>query len=354
MATIETRPTPHGKTSFRAKVRLRGFPAQSATFTRLTDARRWAQATESAIREGRYFKSAEAKRHTLAELIDRYIAEVLPRRPSNARNTKAMLTWWKKQLGALTLADVTPAAVSAQRQILLDGNVRGGKLRASATVVRYLAALSHAFSIAMRDWNWVEDSPLRRVTKPREARPRCRFLSDDERDRLLAACQKSKSRDLYLVVVLALSTGMRRGEILTLRWPQVDLGRGRITLLQTKNGDRRAVHLTGHALELMEARGRVRRIDTDHVFAGLVKGKPIDITKPWETARTAAKLEDFRFHDLRHSAASYLAMQGASVVEIAEVLGHRTLQMVRRYSHLTEGHARDVVTRMNARIFANG
>jgi hypothetical protein len=93
MATIESRTT-----SFRAKIRLRGFPAQTATFGRLTDAKRWSQATEAAIREGRYFKTVEAKRHTLGEAIDGYIREVLPHRPRNSRNTKAILSWWKKQL----------------------------------------------------------------------------------------------------------------------------------------------------------------------------------------------------------------------------------------------------------------
>jgi integrase len=145
--------------------------------------------------------------------------------------------------------------------------------------------------------------------------------------------------------------GVRRGEILTLRWPQVDLERGRITLLITKNGDRRTVPLGGLALESLTDHSHVRYLETDLLFPGFSEKAPVDLTKPWETARKVAKLEDFRFHDLRHSAASYLAMQGASVVEIAEVLGHRTLQMVRRYSHTTEGHARDVVSRMNNKIF---
>jgi integrase len=196
------------------------------------------------------------------------------------------------------------------------------------------------------------------VTKPKEGRGRCRFLSDDERQGLLDACRKSTSPHLYKVVVLALSTGMRRGEVLTLRWPQVDLTRNRVTLLHTKNGDRRAVPLTGLAHQLIAEHARVRRLDTDLVFPGKVKGKPadrpVDLTQPWETARKVAKIEDFRFHDLRHTAASYLAMQGASIVEIAEVLGHRTLQMVRRYAHLSDSHAHGVVSRMNQKYLGTG
>jgi integrase len=271
MATIESRITPEGKPSFRAKIRLRGFLAQTATFGRLTDAKRWSQATEAAIREGRYFKTLEARRHTLGEGIDRHIREVLPSRPKNSRNTKTILLWWKKQLGALTLADVTSAAIVEQRTALLTTETKRKTLRASATVVRYLAALSHLFSIAMRDWEWVLDSPLRRVSKPTVTNARRRFLSDDERQALLDACQKSKSPHLYKVVVLAISTGMRRGEILTLRWPQVELARNRLTLLHTKNGDRRAIPLAGLARELIAEHSRVRRLDTDLVFPGKVK-----------------------------------------------------------------------------------
>jgi integrase len=354
MASIEMRRGPDGKPAYRVKIRLRGVPAQSASFQRLTDARHWASATESAIREGRYFKTIEAKRHTLAELIDRYEKEILSQRQGDCRNKRRLLRYWKTELGSLLLSDVTPAAISACRSTLLAGITVRKKQRGPGTVVRYLAALSHVFSIAVRDWGWLEDSPMRRVTKPKEPQGRCRFLSDDERMELLRACRQSTSRALYAVVVLALSTGMRRGEILSLRWPQVDLTRGRITLERTKNGDRRSVPLAGLAHEMLTEGSAVRRIDTDLLFPGSDGARPVDITKPWETALKRAKINDFRFHDLRHSAASYLAMSGASLLEIAEVLGHRTLAMVRRYSHLTEGHAHGVVTRMNERIFNHG
>ncbi|MCL4687199.1 MAG: site-specific integrase [Burkholderiales bacterium] len=354
MANIERRTTKDGALSFRVKIRLRGFPVQTASFSRLTDAKRWAQATEAAIREGRYFKTAEARRHTFADMIDRYLAEVLPHRRSDKKNTRRLLSYWKRELGSYTLADVTPALITDRRSKLLAGTTCRGRQRGPATVVRYLAALSHVFTIAMKEWEWVEDTPMRRVTKPKEPPGRCRVLSDDERTALLDECKASTSSALYTVVILALSTGMRRGEILSLRWPQVDLERGRITLETTKNGDRRGVPLTGLAHQLLAARSKVRRIDTDLLFPGTDPKKPVDITTPWERARVRAKLADFRFHDLRHSAASYMAMEGASVVEIAEVLGHRTLQMVRRYSHLTEGHARAVVTRMNAKYLGEG
>jgi integrase len=355
MANIERRKDIDGADRFRAKVRLKGHPSVSGSFKRLTDARRWAQSTEAAIREGRYFKTLEAKRHTLADLVDRYIEEVLPQKPRNASNDRQHLLWWKGRLGAYPLSEITPARVTQCRNDLLSTTTRRGTNMANATVVRYMASLSHAFSLAIRDWQWVEDSPLRRVSKPKEPRGRERFLSDEERSALLTECKASTSQFLYTVVVLALSTGMRRGEIMSLRWPQIDLQRQRVLLYKTKNDVSRALPLTGPALTLVSDHAKVRRLDTDLVFPGQAKPnksiKHVDLSKPWSTAVTKSKLVDFRFHDLRHSAASYLAMNGATTIEIAAILGHKTLQMVKRYSHLANSHTNTVVTAMNEKIF---
>ena len=354
MANIEKRIS-GGAASYRVKVRLKGFPAQSATFERLTDAKKWAQHTESAIREGRHFKTTEAKRHTLAELIDRYCREVLPSKKSKIDQAQ-QLGWWKAEIGSFTLADVSPSLLAEYRDKLGREITVRKKPRSPASVVRYMAALSHAFTVAVKEWGWLEDSPMRKVTKPRESRGRVRFLSDDERALLLKACKESSNPYLYPVVVLALSTGMRQGEIMGLTWEVVDLNRGRAILHETKNGERRAVAITGHALDLLNALAKVRRIDSNLVFPAKETRtqkpqKPIDLRTPWETAMKEARLDDFRFHDLRHSAASYLAMNGASLAEIAEVLGHKTLQMVKRYAHLSEGHTARVVASMNQKIF---
>jgi integrase len=351
VALIETRTSPSGVISYRVRVRLKGQPEATGTFKRLTDARRWEQDTESAIRAGRYFATAEAKRHTFGELVDRYVKEVLPHKPKNGSNTKQQLLWWKSKLGAYALSDVGAPQVVQLRNELLLTKTRRGTLMSPATVVRYLAALSHSFTIAVKDWGWLDDSPMRKVTKPKEARGRERFLSEDERNGLLTACRASSSKFLHPVVVLALSTGMRRGEVMALRWPRVDLKRGRILLHDTKNGFSRAVPLAELAKEIISKLSEDRRIDTDLLFCGKNPKKPVDLTKPWKTAVSRAKLTDFRFHDLRHSTASYLAMNGASTLEIADVLGHKTLQMVKRYSHLANSHTSSVVTSMNKKIF---
>lgn len=351
MASIEKRTSDQGHLSYRVKVRLKGYPAQSATFARLTDARKWAQHTESAIREGRHFKFAEAKKHTLTEAIDRYIKIQLPRKGSQMSNQKAQLLWWKQTLGVYLLSDVTPSLIAESRDKLADQPTHQSEKRSPATVNRYLAALSHVLTIATNEWGWLEDSPMRKVNKLREPRGRVRFLSDDERERLLEACRKSKSPFLYPVVVLALSTGMRLREVLNLRWPDVDMNRGTLVLHETKNGERRVVPLTGHALSLIKEHSRIRRLDTELLFPGRNPQKQVDIRAAWLSAIENAKIKNFRFHDLRHSSASYLAMNGASLAEIAEVLGHKTLQMVKRYAHLSEAHTSRVVASMNAKIF---
>lgn len=355
VASIRKRTNKDGTTSYRVDIRLRGFPPQRATFKRLTDAKKWGQHTEAAIREGRYFKTAEARKHTFAELADRFIGDVLPKKSTRAAKIqKAQMLWWKEQLGDYVLADVTPALITECRDTLLSGTTNNSQQRSPATVVRYMAALSHAFTIAINEWAWLEDSPMRKVKKPTESRGRVRYLSDDERKGLLEACQKSKNPYLYPVVVLALSTGMRQGEIMGLTWDDVGLQQGRITLHDTKNKERRVVPLVGKALEVMKDHSKLKRIDTPLLFPGRVKpSTPIDLRAPWKDALTAAGIEDFRFHDLRHSAASYLAMNGASLAEIAEVLGHKTLQMVKRYAHLSEAHTAGVVQRMNEQIFGN-
>ena len=352
MATITKRITKEGKPYYTAQVRLKGYPAQTQSFSRLTDAKKWVQDTESAIREGRHFKTAEAKKHTLAELIDRYIKEVLPTKPRSESRQRLCLNWWRNKIGVYVLADVTPSLISQCRDELLSGETIRNKQRSPATVVRYLAVLSHAFTIAVREWEWIDDSPMRKVKKPTEPRGRIRFLDDDERIRLLEACKASPNKILYTCVILALSTGMRQAELMTLNWQDVNLKEGYLILHETKNGERRRVSLCGHGLELLKYHNKLRRIDTNLLFPSpTIPSKPIELRKAFANAMKAANIENFKWHDLRHCTASYLAMNGASMAEIAEVLGHKTLAMVKRYSHLSDSHVSNVVASMNEKIF---
>jgi integrase len=364
MATITKRVGKTG-TKYHVKIRLTGYPAQSASFDRLTDARDWASDTEADMRAGRHFKTSEAKRHTFDDVVERYSREVATTIPKEWPHRKKHLEWWQGHLGCYTLADLTPALIGEVRGKLQAGAMADGsqgykttadgkkvpKLRSNATVIRYMAALSAALGTARREWQWLEDNPVEKVSKPALPRGRVRFLSDDERAALLTACQSSESPLLYPATVLAISTGMRQGEMMALKWKDVDLGRGRATLHETKNGEVRVVAIAGHALELLQNLAEVRRLDSQYIFPSKDGKAPADLRSAWRVAVKRAKLADFRWHDLRHTTGSYLAMNGASLLEIAAVLGHKTLQMVQRYSHLSECHTTDVVQRMNAKTF---
>lgn len=280
------------------------------------------------------------------ELLRRYEREVLAVKSAAMQSAQApQLTWWQGQLGNLHLDQVTPSRLAACRDELLSSG------RSPATVNRYLSALSHASAVATREWAWLDENPMQKVARLPEPRGRVRMLDESERRWLLAACEASSNRYLYALVVLALSTTARKMELLTLTWGDVDLSRGRLILHQTKNKERHSLPLTGHAAKVVQALSKVRRIDTALLFPRPDGKAPTDIRYAWQQALGAAGIDDFRFHDLRHSAASYLAMNGASLLEIAAVLGHKTLSMVQRYSHLTEGHTAAVVGRMNRAIF---
>jgi integrase len=354
MATIQERITQDGKVTYRVQVRLRGYPAQTASFERKTDARKWAQQVESSIREGRHFKTAESKKHTLGEMIDRYIESVIPTKKVYGQRQILQLNWWKNQIGSHLLSEVTPALIAEQRDKLLQEVTYRGVKRSNSTTVRYMAAISHAFSTAVNEWGWLDDSPMRKVAKPKEPRGRVQYLNDQERVNLLEVCKGSTHPYLYTVVVLALATGMRLSEILHLTWSSVDFERRCIVLHMTKNGERRVVPLSTLPLNLlMEI--RLKNQNASLLVFAIQKGqnlqKVANIRSAWDRAVIKAGLVDFRFHDLRHSCASYLAMNGASLAEIAEVLGHKTLQMVKRYAHLSEVHTASVVQNMNEKIF---
>lgn len=359
------------KTTYLVEVRIKGYPHQRASFDKLTDAKRWAAQTETEIKDGKHFKTTEAKRHTLSDLVDRYIEKVLiPTKPGQIGHQKSQLLWFKEKIGVYTLADVTTAILIKCREDLHDETTTQGKTRGPATINRYFAALGHAFTVAVNEWEWLEANPVRKMKKQKESAGRVRYLDDDELSRLLAVCEASKHPMINTVVLITVSTGMRKTEALNLFWKEpknpptgkngnieawgvAHPDQSKIILHKTKNGDKRVIPLSGKAMAALREYSKVRRLDTDYVFPSEDGKKHADIRAAWEAARDAAKLEDFHFHDLRHTAASYLVMNGASLAEIAEILGHKTLQMVKRYAHLSDSHVAGVLERMNNKVFGD-
>ncbi|MEI8209976.1 MAG: site-specific integrase [Methylococcales bacterium] len=367
MATITERTAQDGTKSYKAEVRLKGYPAQRTTFKRKTDARKWVQDTESAIREGRHFKTTEAKKHVLSEAIERYIADIAPSKfkPNELRIRIPILNWWKSQIGYCRLSDLSAKDFSACRDILVkQGGTKGTPL-AAATIKRHFVSIAHVLKICHLEWHWIEQNPLKEglIELPELPRGVVRFLDDDELARLTKACKTSLNKLLYPAFILSVSTGMRQSETMNLYWREpstppsntawgvVNLSESCIVLHQTKNGNRRRVPLAGVAFAELQKLSKIQRLDTQLVFPSPTKpSKPIELKKAWTTALKKAEIENFRWHDLRHTAASYLAQDGAQLLDIAAVLGHSTLQMVQRYAHLSDNHISATVEKMNQRI----
>ena len=188
------------------------------------------------------------------------------------------------------------------------------------------------------------------ISRPAEAKGRERYLTHEEITRLFEACTLSRSRYLYAIVLFALTTGARRGEILHLKWKDLDLVSSVAIFRHTKNGESRAVGLSPTLIKcLMKEAGRCI-VASQYVFPSMDGQSPADIEGAWDQAVLRANLKNLRFHDLRHTAASYLAMSGATTLEIAAVLGHKTLAMVKRYSHLSTSATSQALRKMNESI----
>jgi integrase len=363
MASIRLRIDAQGKKTYQAQVRVTGHPHESRTFNSKTDAQRWARQTETDIQSGTHIRQSKATTKTVADLLTEYEKRVLRDKTTRGDKGAAAFAYWREHLGPYALARVTPKLVEEHRDRLAREKTLRNKPRAPATVLRYMMVLSHAYSTAIR-WEWCERNPVEIAVKPQIDNKRVRYLRDDERQRLLDACRNSENKDLYLVVVIAICTGMRRGEIMNMRWAALefhdDLGFAKLQLnaKDTKNKTDRNVLIGSHAFDLLtQRREGLKAADVADSPTGLIfpsyfnPKNPVDLRAPWEAALKAAGVSDFRFHDLRHTTASYLAMNGATTLEIKEALGHKSTAMAERYSHVSQSHMDNVVLRMNERHF---
>ncbi len=367
MATIRERAKGDGTRAFHVQVRMAGYPSRTASFSSKRQAERWAKTVEAEMIEGRHFRSAEARRRTLAEAIDRYLEHEVPKLRDGRMHTST-LPWWREKLGRFKLCDITPALIAQYRDKLAAEpyrRARPGAKRSSLkagerarefkrkpnTVNNYLVPLGRMFIVARREWHWITHNPMEGVAKLPASPGRVRYLSEDERQRLLA--ETAKDPQLHALAVLALSTAARAGELMGLTWRDVDLTDGRVLLRKTKNTQPRVIWVHGEALRLLKEHGKDRRLDDDPVFLGATPGGRYDYHTPFKAACAAASVRDFRFHDLRHSAATYLAREGATEHQL-KVIGGWKSNVVSRYVHLAAEDAKAVLERMNAKILGAG
>ena len=318
---------------WQAQVRRRGVPPRAKSFDKRTDAERWARDLEAeADRSGWVADTRAAEKTTLGELLTRYANEVTPTKRGAVSEKARINSIVRCPIAHRTLAKLTSSDVATYRDERL-------KTVAPATIVRELNTISHAIEVATREWGlWVPRNPVKLVRRPPIPRGRTRRLKAGEEDSLLAACDRGRTPLLKPLIVLAIETGMRRGEMLDLRWEHVDLKLGVAHLPLTKNGDCRDVPLSRRAVQILQEL-RNPGIKQERVFP--MSGNAVRLA--FEHLRVRAGMSDFHFHDLRHEAISRLFEKGLNIAEVSAISGHRELKMLQRYTHL---RAADLVARL--------
>lgn len=342
--------TPAG--SWKAVIRKTGWPTTSKTFRTKRDATDWARSTEDEMVRRVYVVRAPAERMTLNFAIDRYLKEVTPtKKPSTQVAEKRKAKPLKESLGKFALVAITADRVASYRDERLNTISRTGKPISKDTVRLELALLSHLFSTAIREWGLgLIANPVANIKKPSAGKGRDRRLSLEEEETLLKAARDYSNPMALWIIKLAIETGMRKGEIVSIRKRHIDLRRRIIHLPDTKNNQSRDVPLTKAAAAVLKdaLQNPIRPIGTDLVFFGddpKDRNKPYIIDNSWKTVRKKAGITGLRFHDLRHEAVSRLVEAGLSDMEVAAISGHKTMQMLRRYTHL---RAEDLVQKLDA------
>lgn len=357
MATIVK--TPAG--TWKALIRKTGWPATAKTFRTKRDAEDWSRRTEDEMVRGMYIQRAPAERMTVEDALKRYLAEVTPtKRPMTQLSERLRSKPLVRHLGKYSLAALTPELIAQYRDMRLAGEDRKDKEgrpkpqpRAANTVRLDLALLGHMFTVAIKEWGLgLPFNPVLNIRRPSPGPGRNRRLSVEEEKRLLEAVDKHSNPMLRWIVRIALETGMRSSEIVTLRRSQVDLARRVVRLLETKNTLPRTVPLTATATKLFREAldNPIRPLDADGlIFFGEPgkdkKRRPYNFNKVWLDIKRAAGCADFRFHDLRHEAVSRFVEAGLSDQEVSAISGHKSMQMLKRYTHL---RAEDLVGKLDA------
>jgi len=316
-----------GPYQWQAQVRKKGHPLQTKTFETRAAAEAWARAIEVEMDKGVFVSRAEAESTTLKELLERYLAEITPQKKGAAPEAARLRAFMKHPLAQRFVAGIRGLDIARLR------DERLGKV-STGTVKRDLVILGHVFEVARKEWGVQAHNPVRDIKLPANGKARERRLRPggcgeaSEEDRLLEACRKARNPSLLPIVRLALETAMRQGELVGLRWENVDLTRRIAHLPDTKNGEARAVPLSSTSVEVLRALPRSLH---GQVFPGLTAEA---VKRAFARATRRASIEDLHFHDLRHEATTRLFERGLNLMEVATITGHKDLRMLRRYTHL--------------------
>ncbi|WP_426189606.1 integrase [Massilia sp. DWR3-1-1] len=316
MATFRQR---SGK--WQARVRIKGCPDETKSFDTKSAAQRWARQVESSWDRGENLVQREGSELLLKEILQRYVDEVTPLKRGAKREAEGIAFMQRHKFAAFSMAKLSPAVIASYRDHRL-------KTVGAGTIIREMSILSSVINHARREWSLPINNPCELVRKPAKPLGRSRLLSDDEETTLLAELQPIWRRSPWMapLVRLALETAMRRGELLGLRWENIDLNRQIAFLPMTKNGSPRTVPLSRKAITIL---AELPRCDDGRVLPLSEMGMEAAFRK----ACARAEIVDLHFHDLRHTATSRLAEKLPNVIELAAVTGHQTIQMLKRYYH---------------------
>lgn len=315
MATIEQR----ANGTWRTKIRKKGYPSLSASFDTKADAQRWAAEIEGDMSRKRFVDTREAEGTTVAEAFQRYAREVSAQKKGARQELTRIKTWSDSKYGSKSLAELRSSDLADYRDARLAEGISTNTVRLS------LALISHLYTVAIKDWG-IEglSNPVAKLRMPKGSRERDRRPTSAELDGLLKAAA-AIHHELPVVIEIAIETAMRRSELLTLRREHI---KGKHALLEdTKNGSRRLVPLSLRARALVES--LPARID-----GSVFSLAPHSVSQYFLRACRAAKVDDLHFHDMRHEGTSRLFEKGLSIMEVASITGHKTMSMLKRYTHL--------------------
>jgi len=320
MATFEKR----GPYQIRAKVRKLGHKTITKTFNNMADAKVWARQVEADMDRGAFIPSTTAQRTTVRAALERYSKEVFPRLAQGGQCEVSRARRLIDALGELSLTALDSSHVAAYR----DRRLQTGA--APQSVKHDIGLLGRVLKHCVIDWgipltHGIVTSQVRKPTLPSG---RDRRLVDDEEMRVLDAARKSKSKEIGSIIIIALETAARRGEIAAMTWEHLNLTRRTWHIPHTKNGTPRTVPLSSRAVEVLQA--IPRRIDGGVWVLQRADG----ITQAFDRICQQAGIIGLNFHDLRHEATSRFFEKGLNIMEVASITGHKDLQMLKRYTHL--------------------
>jgi integrase len=353
MATITKTPS----ATWKAVIRKTGWPTAAKTFRTKRDAEDWGRRVEDEMVRGAYIQRTSGDRMTVKVAMERYLSDVVPtKRPSSQATDRRRSKILVEHLGKYSLAALTPEVIAKFRDSRLAGEDRKDakgmpRPRTNNTVRLDLALLGHMLTIAIKEWGvGLPANPVTNIRRPAPGPGRNRRLFQNEEARLLAAVDGHSNPMMGWIVRIALESGMRFSEILTLNRNQVDLKRQIVHLLETKNTQPRTVPLSGTAVEFFckALNNPVRPEGTELIFFGEPgrdgKRRPYQFNRMWLRIKREQGMDDLRFHDLRHEAVSRFVEAGFSDQEVSAICGHKSMQMLKRYTHL---RAEDLVARVN-------